>query len=361
MASVMEDIDAALVESIPDDTERLGAIDAVLVGADVPATRYKPVDLGALMRDGVPPVEFAPGPLARGLVYASGVTGFTAHPESGKTTIVQRLALDALRAGGHVIYLDFEQGEAETVRRFSALGAVPADLDPARFVYLPFPGPVDWIALGALWDDHPGAMGVFDSTRGILRTLGLDEDRASEVGQFMDPLVEFALTREVPCLLIDHVAKAATDSTGYARGSGDKLAAVQAQWFVKRVRPFSETEAGEVELHRWKARSGGLPRVHRLGIGDGEGRLPITRLDADLSAEGKIDTAIIKFLRDHDESASLAVVEKGIEGRADTIRDRVKALAQDESRPVIAVPAGQFTRYAYDADLDHEPTAPLAF
>ena len=148
-----------------------------------------------------------------------------------------------------------------------------------RCVYREFPGAPDWDELSRLWEEHPNAVGVWDSTRGILRTLGLDEDRAAEVGRFMDPLVEFTLSRGIATLLIDHVAKAATDSTGYARGSGDKLAAVQAQWFVKKARAFDETEAGELELVRWKARSGALNRTHRFAVGDGQGALTFRRLD----------------------------------------------------------------------------------
>lgn len=331
---------------------------ALVAGSDLAS---RAVDLGAVMREGVPPVEYLPG-LGRGIAYAVGVTGFTGHPESGKTTTVARLALDAIRADRHVIWLDHEQGAGETVRRFAALGAEPDELSEGM-TYLPFPGPPDWDDLGRLWDAHPGAVGVFDSTRGILRALGLDEDRAAEVGRFMDPLVEFALSREIACLLIDHVAKAATDATGYARGSGDKLAAVQAQWFVKRVRAFSETEPGEIELRRWKARSGGLPRSHRFAVGDGEGRLTFRRLDPDDSPEGRMEAAIIDWLRKrHPESASLSEIERAVTGSAERVRERVKALAADDARPVGTIPGdGRGVRYAYDATRDHEPQRPADF
>src|SRR4051794_10135061 len=48
----------------------------------------KRVDLGALLREGIPPVEYLPGELARRMAYKVGVTGFSGHPESGKTTLV---------------------------------------------------------------------------------------------------------------------------------------------------------------------------------------------------------------------------------------------------------------------------------
>lgn len=351
----------ALKDSGVDYGAAIEAVYDAVQAAAPPAFAHKAVDLAALMRHGIPPVEYLPGDLARRMVYAKGVTGFTGHPESAKTSLVTRLALDAIRARQHVIYLDWEQGEEETLRRFAAVGATAENLDPEHLTYLPFPGPPDWEALATLWDQHPGALGVFDSTRGILRTLGLDEDRASEVGRFMDPLNEFALSRAAPCLLIDHVAKAATDSTGYARGSGDKLAAVQAQWYVKRVSPFSEYESGEIELHRWKARSGHLDRVHRLSVGDGEGNLTFRRLDPDLSPEGKIDAAVIAYLSERGASASLREIREAVEGNTGTIGDRVKLLAADPDRPVRADDSGTHPRYEYVGALDREPRAALAF
>lgn len=356
LAAVMEAADATLAAHCEDGDARAAALDRAILESAPSSLASRAVDLGALIRDGIPPVEYLPGEFARRMVYAVGVTGFTGHPESGKTSMVGRLALDAMRAGRHVVYLDWENGEPEMARRFSDLGAENGLLSE-RLTYVPFPGSVDWDEIGALWDAHPGAVGVFDSTRGILRTLGLDEDRASEVGRFMDPLAEFALSRKVACLLIDHVAKAATDATGYARGSGDKLAAVQGKWYVKRVRAFSETETGEIELVRWKARSGGLARVHRFAVGDGEGNLTFRRLDPDQSPEGRLDAAIIAFLRErHPETASLNDVTENVEGTATKVRERVKVLAADEARPVGTVEGDKRgVRYAYDPAADREP------
>jgi hypothetical protein len=42
-------------------------------------------------------------------------------------------------------------------------------------------------------------------------------------------LVEFTVGRETASPLIDHVTKSADLASNYSRGSGDKLAAVQAQ------------------------------------------------------------------------------------------------------------------------------------
>jgi hypothetical protein len=335
-----------------------------LAAVNAPAESFsllsKRVDLGALLRDGIPPVEYLPGEFARRMVYEVGITGFSGHPESGKTTLVCRLALDAMRHGRHVVYMDYENGENEAARRFLALSATP-ELLSEYLIYLPFPGAPDWTKLGAIWDEFPNAVAIWDSMRGVLRTLGIDEDRASEVGRFMDPLVEFTVGRKTASLLIDHVTKAANSGSNYSRGSGDKLAAVQAQWYVDRVRPFSEVETGEIELTRWKARSGGLLRSHRFAVGDGAGNLTFTKLDPDESPEGKIDRKIIETLRDNiGVLHSLRDLEAAVEGTAAVVRERVRVLAEDPQRPVRADHSGQHVRYGYDPEADHEPAQPLA-
>ena len=311
------------------------------------------VDIGGLLRGGVPPVEYLEGLFARRMVYAKGVTAFTGHPKSMKTTLVSRLALDAMAAGRYVVYLDWENGDEEVARRFLDLGA-PADLLSERLVYLPFPGAPNWAEIGGIWDEFPDAVGIWDSTRGILRSLGLNEDKAAEVGQFLDPLVEFSLTRSVPSLLIDHVIKSATENTGYARGSGDKLAAVQAQWYVKCPTEITETEPGEIEVIRWAARSGRLNRRFRFLVGDGEGNLTFQRLDADQSPEAKLERSIIEFLKaGQPEAFSLNQITAGVTGTAATTRETVKALAEAPDRPV-ELHEG---RYRYVANLDNEGQA----
>ena len=328
----------------------------------------KRVQVGAKIREGIPPVTYLPGALAHRMVYAAGVTGLTGHPESGKSSLACRLALDAMAAGKRVVYLDWENGWQDLGRRFEDLGA-GAELLDERMVYVPFPGPPDWGEYAKVADAFEDALWVFDSTRGLLGSLGIKENDASEVGQAMNALVEFVVGRELPALLIDHVTKSEDGTSGYARGSGDKLAAVQAQWYVKKVRDFSELEVGEIELKKWKARSGRLAARHRFAVGDGQGALTFNRLDAALSPEGKVDAAIIEFLRlEHSRTPgcdfSLRQIEEAdeVSGTATKVRARVKALADLEAQPVKAVEVGGSTRYRLDPAVGYEaPSAVLDF
>jgi len=360
-ATVIEAADYILSATVADEDTRARALDRAILDR-VPAAHS--VDIAALIRDGIPPVEYIPGDFANRMVYAKGVTVFTGHPDSGKTSFVTRLAIDAMRAGTTVVYFDYENGQEEVARRLTDLGADAELLRPSRFIYRPFPGAPDWDELAALWDAHPDAIGVWDSTRGILGSLGLKENEADDVRQFVDPLVQFSLERSVASILIDHVTKASTKDDPYARGSGDKLAAVQGQWRVEKERPFDEATAGEISLHRKKARSGRLGHEFRFAVGDGEGNLTFRRLGADETPEGRMEAEVIDYLKAlhaDGKTASMNELEGAVKGGRDKVRDRVKLLAASTHRPVAAVEDGAFTRYTYDPGADNEPARALGF
>ncbi len=320
----------------------------------------KRVKVGEKIEAGIPPVSYAPGELAHRMVYAKGVTVFSGHPESGKTSLTARLALDCMAVGENVVYMDWENGWEETGRRLEDMGA-GLDLDK-RLCYIPHPGPPDWAEYARIAAEWPDALWVFDAARGLLGSLGINENDASEVGQALNPLVDFAIKHGLPAILIDHVTKAEDGSSGYARGSGDKLAAIQGQYYVKKTRDFSEREAGEIELKRWKARSGRLDVRHRFKVGDGRGNLTFERLDAAASLDGKRDADIIAFLkRIAPADASLNEIKRGgVEGRAAKIRERVKDLAETEGRPVkTAEGSDAHPRYAFDPGADGGPGVPF--
>ena len=119
--------------------------------------------------------------------------------------------------GGHVFYWDWENGRFEMTRRLLALGAT-ADLLSSQFHYMEFPDAPDWDVIDELWDEFPEALGIWDSTRGVMNSMGLNENDAFDNWQFLVPLVRFALTRAVPHIVIDHVTKNTTGRTGYGRG-----------------------------------------------------------------------------------------------------------------------------------------------
>jgi hypothetical protein len=205
-----------------------------------------------------------------------------------------------MEQGGHVVYLDFEQGEGDTAERLIALGA-DADLLDERLHYLAWPDLSDWAQLEELWDEWPGALGLWDSMAGVLETLGLDEDKPSQVKKFSRPLLQLS-KQHGPQLVLDHLVKTEDGKGIYAqRGAAAKLGDVEALWYVEKQREFSQSEVGEVHLIRKRQRRGGLRQRVYLKVGDGQGGLPVEETDADDAATtaGRIRRDVKTFLADN--------------------------------------------------------------
>ncbi len=92
------------------------------------------VSIADLMRKGIPPPE----ELIEGVILAAKVTSLYGGPGTGKTFIALWLALQVIRGGGKVLYLDNENGARLITERMAALDATPEELE-ASFTYHAFP------------------------------------------------------------------------------------------------------------------------------------------------------------------------------------------------------------------------------
>src|SRR5438067_1171343 len=102
-----------------------------LVGVESPMV---PVDLGALMREGVEPAQM----LLEDWLYVGELHWIYAEAEAWKTWVALILAYEVMKHGGRVVWFDEELGKVTLVRRLLALGAEP-DVIEQRFAYYPFP------------------------------------------------------------------------------------------------------------------------------------------------------------------------------------------------------------------------------
>jgi hypothetical protein len=232
-------------------------------------THYKIVSLVDLLKKGVP----APNLLCGGFLYEGGLHSIAGAPDSGKTTIGLQWAISLLRAQRQIFFMDEEGGPEIVTEKLAALGAVPDDLD--YLTYIPFPGrtwtAVDIEDLTFLVEDQRPAMMLWDSSAGFLARAGLDENAASDVtrwwGQVLTPM---AREYKVAMLVIDHDTKSSEQSR-YARGSGAKLAAIDCQFKVELVKPFSRDQDGILKLTVTKDRRGYLHRTWRVRMETGSG------------------------------------------------------------------------------------------
>jgi hypothetical protein len=232
-------------------------------------------DLGALAEAGIK----EPERLAGGMLYRASVHCLAGVPGGGKTTLMAWWMLQHIRDGGHVMLLDEESGPEQAAEKFLDLGAIPDELRPPRFTYVPFPArgwnATDVAQLHALITErNPGIIG-WDSVAAFLAIAGADENSASDVTAFWQKVLMPCARRFGAAVIgIDHIPKNG-DSAGYGRGSGAKKAASDVQYMMETVKPFNRQQDGILRLTTapGKDRRGWLPTAYQIHVKTGE---PVT-------------------------------------------------------------------------------------
>lgn len=183
-----------------------------LVPARDHRARLLAYDTEAIFTMDPPPLAY----LAEGVIVRDALNLLVAREKVGKSILALGLALaiakgEATYAGlrtqpGRVVYVDAENGIAETHRRIRRLSAMPAPAD--RFQYLglgeePFrlddAGAFD--LLGEVIDAYAPDLVVLDSFRSLWAG---DENNPREVARVLDPLRNFLRARSVAGLLLHH-------------------------------------------------------------------------------------------------------------------------------------------------------------
>jgi hypothetical protein len=230
------------------------------------ARPFVPVDLAELARRGVP----APELVCHGLLYRGGLHSLAGPPDCGKSTLLYLWALELLAQGERVVLLDEESGREQVTEKLLALGGDPDLLDPARLVYQDFPcrtwDGADQQALAELLERVRPALLGLDSAGAFLAVAGLSENESEHVtGFYKGVLLHAARQWNTAVVVLDHQGKA--DEAGrYARGSGAKLALVDAHLRVEATVPFSRSQSGLLKLLVQKDRRGYLHRAHEIAV-----------------------------------------------------------------------------------------------
>lgn len=258
---------AELGYALPDDVH-----DAVMRAqnrlADVAASNgsrsYSSLDFGdvaALLAGSIPKIEadFLTRSDGQSLLYAGRMHLFHGEPTAGKSWLALSAALEVLKIGGAVLYLDYEDSLAGIVGRLMALGADPADVVD-RFLYLKQDGPfgtAEKLELGGRLKVLNPDLVILDGVAEALSRDGLSEDRATEVVEWIEKLPRWLARTGAAVVMLDHVAKDKETRGRWARGSSAKLAAVDgAAYEVNVVTAFSRHKAGRVDLKVAKDRPG---------------------------------------------------------------------------------------------------------
>jgi hypothetical protein len=223
------------------------------------------VDLGPFLAGSVGPERPTIGEIEGGghLLYAGRLNEIHAEPSVGKTNIALAIAIDVLRSGQAVLFIDPEDTPQGIATRLISFGADPATV-VANFHYLQNPDPVDLHRTAAWSARAKPALTIIDGLAELLAGSAVDENDAGAILQFFKAHIRPFAEAGSAVLISDHVAKDTEGRGRWARGSGAKLGRYDgAVYTATTVQAYAPTQAGSVRLTISKDRNGGVgPRGH---------------------------------------------------------------------------------------------------
>ncbi len=290
------------------------------------------------------------------LLYPGLIHSLHGESESGKSFVMQALAVQCISDGKPVLYVDHESDPGSLVERLLLLGASPGAI--ARcFVYVqpetdPDRSESDRVALYMLLDARPYVLAVID---------GVSESMSVVTGESKDPnATAIEWMRKVPrriadrtgaaVVQIDHVTKNADTRGRFAIGGQAKMASLTgAAYLVDVAAPLGRGLRGELVLRVAKDRPGyvrGRSGEHRPGdrtqeavrvVVDSTAGAPVVTvlpphvgLSVD-DAQVRVLRAICDYLAelpgDH-PGASQAAVRREVTGKNDAIDLGLRALVE---------------------------------
>lgn len=228
-------------------------------------TTWAPRDLSRFLVDDPAEIEEEPGPvvLARDdgvhLLYRGKVNGLLGESESGKSWVALHAAEQTVTAGGHVLYVDFEDGARGVTGRMRALGAKPSDLRE-RFAYVSPEEGLGVLAeadLDAALAEREWALIVVDGFNMAMTLLGLDLLSNTDVGLFFARVLRRLSRTGAAVLYVDHVPKNAEARGKGGIGAQQKRALTDgAALRVEVTEAFGRGQTGRLKLTVDKDRPG---------------------------------------------------------------------------------------------------------
>lgn len=221
------------------------------------AHSWQPINLLAL--GDTPPER----PSVGGLLYRGARHVFSGEPESGKTFAAFALGLEAIRAGGRILHLDFEMFAVRTRERLRELGATDDEL--ARWVHVEPDAPPRPDDLESLLALEP-TFAIIDAAAGAYDMAGLDDNARRDVERFARMIVRPLSLAGVGTVVIDHVTKNRETRGRFAIGSERKVGGVDVHLGFEAIRPLHRGATGLVKITTAKDRFGFLPRSHAADL-----------------------------------------------------------------------------------------------
>lgn len=211
-------------------------------------SRYKKLDLHAAFKEEPEDIEW----LKEDFLESGTLSCLFSKPGVGKSLISLEIAIEVVKTGGSVVYLDDENRAADIVDRLRSFGCTPDELAERLFIYnfqnLP---PLDTEAggdhLDALVGEDKPDLVILDTISRMIK--GSENDADTYIQLYRCSLTRLK-ARKVAVLRLDHVGK---DSGRGQRGSSAKESDADVLWHLTRDGESTFT------LECEKSRSGHIP------------------------------------------------------------------------------------------------------
>ena len=343
--------------SPPDPSVPQGA-PGVPGGDEAERPSWAPVDLTPFL-DGTyvePPATLMPRSDGVCLLYPGLTHSIHGESESGKSWIVQAESARVIRAGGNVLYIDFESGPGPIVHRLLLLGCTPAQIAAGFFYVQPEVKPVANEEEYRAWLSIFGArftLAVIDGVTDALGLWGLSTKDNDEFSAFSKQVPRrIAAETGAAVVLVDHVTKDKDGRGRFAIGGQAKMATLSgAAYVVEPLELLGKGKRGVLAIGVAKDRPGGV-RAHG-GVQDKNRVQPIAEfiLDASVPTAGLMwvlnpppvkdqtevqddrRSKIIRYLRDYSQSGTNEIVS-GVGGKRVDVITTLQQLV-DEGHVVI--------------------------
>ncbi|HEV2354665.1 MAG TPA: AAA family ATPase, partial [Puia sp.] len=209
--------------------------------------RYVPVNWSEAFKTQSDDVEW----LVEDFIEASTLSAIYSAPGVGKSLLALEIAVDIVRSGKIVIYIDQENRVADTVERLSSFGVRPEELDRLLLYSFPSLPPLDSAEGGrhilALADTIQPALLIMDTLSRMV--AGAENDADTYLSLYRNTLAPLK-GRGIATLRLDHSGK--NESAGQ-RGSSSKSGDIDVLWWLHR-----DGESA-FSLECQKSRSGHIP------------------------------------------------------------------------------------------------------
>jgi len=337
-----------------------------------------PIDIGAVMLEGVPAVkaELLRRTDGEALLVRGGVCSIQGEPGAGKSWLSVEGARQTMLAGEVVAVLDYEGSERTWAERLAELGVEPA-LATERLIYLR-PGRTSPVLVARLLIRSGARLVICDSMAAALAEHGKAENEAADVLWFLRSLCRPLAVAGASVEVIDHVTKDKADRGKWGRGSGAKLGELDVGYSLELVEPFARGHDGSAVLRITKDRhgvigpEGTVAAEIRFGSNIGgrfrvELRPPSTAQVAPWDGPTECMAAVRKVLEESGlelsayKLTSTIKATTGLAFRRTTVEDAAERLARSQTEPIALRVGARAHLFRFDPtvvalDLDAEGT-----